>query len=238
MGAFVRSGGHWQTAVGDHNPNITPDAGDLLVVAALHSGYTGAVTVSDDQAGGTYSEVTIAGGSPMVKNASADSARLFVRDALVTAGATLHTVTIHPTGTTTGGGGRTYEFSGMTRTGTAAIRQTAKQDNQASGGTPAPAFASAALTGNMTGAIIHNGTNPATVTPPTGWTEDHDSGYSTPTSGFEAAFRDSGFTGTTVTWGSTSGSAFGSLIWEMDTSAASTPSLIWTPRQRRIMPLR
>jgi hypothetical protein len=57
------------------------------------------------------------------------------------------------------------------------------------------------------------------MTPPTSWTEDSDNGYSTPTAGQESVSRVSGFTGTTVTWGGTSATAFGDIIVEIDTSS-------------------
>jgi hypothetical protein len=80
--------------------------------------------------------------------------------------------------------------------------------------------AGSALTGNVTLGFLANGTNPATMTEPTGWTEAADLGYATPTTGVHAVHRDSGFTGTTITWGSTTGGSTLDIILEMDTSAA------------------
>jgi hypothetical protein len=110
-----------------------------------------------------------------------------------------------------------YRISGMQRTGLGAIRQFAIQQNGAAAGTPGPVFPAACLTGNPVVAILGNGTNPATVTPPTGMTETIDTGYATPTAGFEAAFASSGITASTLSWGSTSGTAFGALALELDT---------------------
>jgi hypothetical protein len=58
------------------------------------------------------------------------------------------------------------------------------------------------------------------VTEPTGWTEHADTGYNNPTSGMEVASRDSGFTSTSIIWGSNSASNWGAIIAELDSSAA------------------
>lgn len=111
-----------------------------------------------------------------------------------------------------------YSVSGMSRTGLNAILQTGRQQNQAASGTPAPAFAASADTNNATMGAVANLTSPAGLTPPTDWVEGNDSGHGAPASGLEAVSRASGFTGTTITWGSTSASAFASIIIELDTS--------------------
>lgn len=190
-------------------------AADLLVVVVVLTGAVATPTVTDDQ-GGTYTEVS---GGGFFKNTSADKMWLFVRDSLVPA--TLSTViTMTSPGGDTGGGLLVYRVTSMSRTGAAAVRQKAGQSNQAAAGTPAPVLPAAALTGNSVIGAVFNATNVATLTPPTGWTEKHDTGYATPTTGVETATIDSGFTGTTVTWGSTSASAFASLVAELDASAA------------------
>lgn len=192
---------------------FTPAVGDLLVVFVVASATVAAGSVRGTGAGLTFSKVT-----SFVKASSADTIYCFVADAFVTAAAS-QTVTFDCTGdAATGAIIEVASVSGMTWKGLNAIRQSAGQSNQASGGTPAPAFASAALTGNPTLGVVGNATNAATLTPPTSWTERADTGYATPTTGCEYVSRDSGFTGTTVTWGSTSGSAFGSLIIELDAS--------------------
>lgn len=191
-------------------------AGDMLVVVCCLTGAATAPSVTDDQSG-TYTEVT--GGS--LKNTSADGLWVFVRTALVPA--TLSTViTMTSPGGDTGGGLLVYRLTGMSRVNSAAVRQFARQQNQAAAGTPAPVLGAAALTGNSLIGAVFNATNVATLTPPTGWTEKHDTGYNTPTSGVETATIDSGFTGTTVTWGSTSASAFAAVVVEMDASAAGS----------------
>jgi hypothetical protein len=194
--------------------SFTPVAGDLLVVFVTSSGTVGAGTMTDTQSLG-WTKITSA-----VKNTSADTIYCFVANAPAAAVAT--TVTFG-----TGGAAATGAFidvarvAGMTRTGAAAVRQSAIQSNGAAAATPAPTFGSAVLTGNPTLGVIGNGTSPATMTAPASWTEMDDStGYATPTTGQEYVSRVSGFTGTTITWGSTSASAFGSIIIELDSTTA------------------
>lgn len=194
--------------------SFTPAAGDLLI-GLVRAG----ATVADPPNATMITSL----GIPFtfirrqIFRTSLDSLYAFVSNGLVAASS--QTVTFNCTGDAADG---TVIFvcrvSGMTRTGLDAIRQSAGQDNQAAAGTPAPAFGSSALTGNVTMGVVGNSTNPATMTTPTNWTEQADSGYATPTSGAEYVTRDSGFTGTTVTWGSTSATAFGSLIIELDTT--------------------
>ena len=189
---------------------------DLLVVVCATSGVTTAPTVTDDNSSGTYANITGA-----LNNTSVDKMWLFVRTALVPA--TLSTIiTMTSGGADTGGGLVVYRLTGMSRTGASAVRQSAIQQNIAAA-TPAPVFGSAALTGNSCIGAVLNLTNPATMTPTASpvWTEKHDLGYITPTTGLETQTIDSGFTGTTVTWGSASATQFGSLIAEMDSSAVA-----------------
>lgn len=198
--------------------SFTPAVGDLLVAFVTASGTVAGGSMSDSQ-GGSWTKAGSA-----VKASSADTIYCFVRTTLI-ASAVSMTVTFACTGdNATGAIVQVASVSGMTFAGSSAVRQTAKQDNQASGGTPAPAFASSALTGNPTLGVIGNATNPATLTAPTNWSGLADSGYNTPATGAEYVARNSGFTGTTITWGGTSGSAFGSLIVELDASAPVTVS--------------
>ncbi len=185
-------------------------ANDLLVVFVVATATVAAGGCSDN-GGGTYTKITSS-----TKNASADTLYLFVANQLDPGSAT-RTVTFTSTGdAATGAVIIVLRVAGMSKTGTAAVRQTAVQNNQASGTTPAPAFAASVLTGNPTVGFVGNATNPATMTPPAGWTEQGDVGYATPTTGGEGVSRDSGFSGTTITWGGTSGSAFGDIVAELD----------------------
>jgi hypothetical protein len=199
-------------------------AGEMVFVIVANTGNAALPTVTDNNPDGLGAYTAIAG--PILKAASVDRMYIFARNALV--GSTLSTIiTMTPSGATTGGGLSASRWSGFTQVGSAAIvsGQIGKQDNQAAA-TPAPALPSAATTTNPTLGAVFNATNPATMTPTVNWTERTDVGYNTPTSGLEAMSRDSGFTGTTVTWGSASGSAFCSVIIELDASAGAATLVI------------
>jgi len=203
----------FDTNSGTKTVTATPAVNDLIVIVTAHTGNTSAATPTDDQSG-TYVEITSA-----VKAFSADTMRVFIRSALISSA--VSTVFTHAPGTSDGGGLAVLKVTGMSRVGASAAKQSAKQDNQTATGTPAPVFASACLTGNAVIGAVFNASNPAGLTPPTSYTERVDTGYSTPGAGLECVSRDSGETGTTITWGSTSATAFGSLVVELDTSSSS-----------------
>ena len=143
----------------------------------------------------------------------------FVRDKLVTA--TSMTVTYDCTGdAATGCTIQVLRVNNQTLLGSAAVRQSASQANQAGATTPAPVFAGVCLTANPVVALVGNSTSPAATTIPSGWKDRSNIGYATPTQGARAVSIDSGFTSTTVTWGGTSATAFASLALELDATAA------------------
>lgn len=198
---------------------FTPAANDLIVVM-VGAGATAATPgCTDDNADGlgTYTLIDTA-----LWHSSADQGVVFVRDALI-GSATSTTVTFTCTGDSADGiTYSVFRVSGMSRTGSAASRQTAKQSNQAGGGTPSVTFGVAMDTNNPSVGCVWNLTNPAGLTPPTNWTEVNDGGYNTPAHGRESVRRDSGSTATTVTWNSTSASEFATLMIELDASAAAS----------------
>lgn len=199
---------------------FTPAANDLLIAFIVASdGVLATPTVSSDS-GITFTKIT-----SFTYRTSLDTVYAFVANALATAVSQIVSFT-SAGDSTTGSVIFVARVSGMSRTGLGAIKQSSGQSNQAAAGTPAPVFGASALTGNPTLGVIGNSTNPATMTVPTGWTEQSDLGYITPTTGGEYVSRDSGFTGTTITWGGTSASNFASLIVELDASvpAADTPA--------------
>ena len=215
MASFVADAVTYNTTAGNKSASITPAVGDLLVVCFTESAQTTVGTITDNQ-GGTYTVI-----ASVLRAASADYLAIAIRNSLVSS-AVSHTVTMTAGGTNTGGGLDVMRFSGMTKTGAAAARQVASQTNQAAGGTPAPVFSSAPLTTNALVAFIANGASPAAMTPPSGFTERQDLGFSSPTRGMETATADSGITSTTITWGSSSGTAFGDIVVELDASSGTT----------------
>jgi hypothetical protein len=208
------------TATGTKTVVATPAVGDLIVIVTGHSGNTSAATPTDDNSSGAYTRITSA-----LAQAGVDTLGIHIRTALI--GAAVSTTFTHAPGTSTGGGLAVFKVTGMQKTGASAARASAKQDNQAAGGTPTPVLAQAALTTNALIAAVLNATSPATLTPRASpaWTERTDVGYSTPTTGLEAMSINSGETGTSIAWGGTSASAFGSLVVELDANQSLTPGI-------------
>lgn len=197
---------------------FTPAVGDLLVVFVTIEASTADHTLSSSVGGFTFTQI----GKELFRT-SASALLAYVSDALVSS-ATSQTVSIPSPGS--GSIISVYSISGLTRTGSSAVRQQGGQSNQTAATTPAPAFAGAALTGNLCIGAVANATNPAGLTQPGSWTESQDTGYTTgAVHGLETAFRNSGETNTTITWGSTSASIFASIILELDITALITGTI-------------
>lgn len=199
--------------------SFTPAEGDLLIVWVHGTGTAETTATLTSSVGGfTFSQFAVA------TTQTLDKLFGFVSDALVGASPSSQTVTFTiPADQCTGSCIVVQRVSGMTKYGLTAIRQSAKTDGDGSnsGTTPSATFSSSVLTGNPTLVAVGNHDNPAAVTEPSGWTESADIGYNTPTTGLETAYRNSGFTGTTITWGSTT-DPHGELIVELDASATAT----------------
>lgn len=197
----------------------TPTVGDLLVIICGASGNTNSAPTCADNQGGTYYLVGTA-----LKNASADTLSVFVRQQFITTTST-HTVTV-TTGANTAGEIVGIAYRSIPNVGQQAIRSSGFQANQAGGGTPAPALNISALTENPTITGCFNGTAGGSVlVPNASWVERQDVSQSTPTTGVEVATRDSGFTGTTITAGGTSATAFASFAIELDADLNFNESL-------------
>lgn len=218
----------WNTTAGDKTITATPTVGDLIVIVAPSTGTTGtvgAISVSDNNSGGggTYDRIS----STFTGFSTAGGLDIWIRNALIVSGtSTVFTAT--QTGST-GGGLLIYRVTGMSIVGEGAVRGAGGQSAGTLGTTPAPVLlrrvgttysgTQAALTGNALVGAVCNGTNgTTTVTQPAGWTEDFDNGYNTPAAGFEACHINSGVTASTITFGSTTATAFASMVVELDTS--------------------
>jgi hypothetical protein len=233
MAAVIELGEFWTTgnnATGPKQVTATPAVGDLIVLVCVQSGSTTATAPTDNNADGlgTYTLLESA------TRSSTDIVHAWVRDALI--GSATSTIFTNNNATNTGGGLCALKITGMTKVGSAAKRQSAKQDNQGAS-TPAPAFSVAALTTNPVIGAVVNAASPAALTSPAAgsFSEWVDTGYSTPTTGIHVTASDSGFTGTTVTWGSPSSIGFGSLVVELDASSSSQSN---APRARILQMLR
>lgn len=213
-------GSTFNTTAGAKTVVATPALGDLIVVITCNSGRTtaqsGTLTDNNTDGHGTFKLI-----NQFTTNTSADSMWIYVRaDSIQKAVSTTWTFT--PTAADTGGGLQVFKITGMSLAALASVRQSAIQSNQAGAGTPAPVLGVAALTGNPLIGAVMNVTNPAGMTAPTGFTESVDTGWATPTEGVETVFASSGVTASTITWGSTSASAFGALVVEFTTATGGT----------------
>lgn len=202
----------FDTNTGNKAVIATPTLGDLIVIFAAATGVASGITVTDNNPDGhgTYSAIRT-----QVKASGVDSMTAFVRaDVIRSATSTTFTAV---QAASTGGGLQVYRVTGMTIAGLAAIRASGGQSEGAAAATPAPAFAQAALTGNPVLGAVFNATSPAGMTVPASWAaEDSDVGYAVPTAGIQTCHRDSGETGSTITWGSASASIFADIILELD----------------------
>jgi hypothetical protein len=215
MATVRTSSGTWTTAAGNKTVTLTPGLNDLVVVLCGNSGTTVAPTVTDDNQSGTYTVV-----DGMLSNASANKGWAAIRNSLIPA--PVSTIfTFVPGAVDTGGGLVVAIITGIQKVGSAASRQTAKQENQVAG-TPAPVFGSAPLAANLCLGWVMDVTNGSVnCVPPAGWTEIADVGYNTPATGCEACGRGSGETNTTITFGGATPSAFGVLVIELDVTTLS-----------------
>lgn len=188
---------------------FTPAANDLLVVSISISGTAVTPVVTTDD-GLTF---TVIGNGTTTE---------YFAIANQLANAVSQTLSIVVTGDAgTGCNASIERVAGMTKTGTTANKQSSHAGG-VSGVPPEDSFDTAVQTGNPTIVFARINATAPLVTPPSGWTEQADISHLTPTTGLEVATRDSGFTGTTVTWGSNAGAAWGANLLELDASAATT----------------
>ena len=199
---------------------FTPATGDYLIVFCPASGTLEGAATCTSTSGVTFTFISNA----LFQGGSGEFL-VFRCDALVTAGqAVSQTVTVNcPTDPSTGTNIIVYSISNTTGGGATGWRQSAGS-NRAAGLTPNPTFAANCLATNVVVGCIANSSNPAGMTPPSGWTETAggDIGYGSPTTGAAACHIDSGFTGTTVTWGSTSATESTSFVVEFNIVADAT----------------
>lgn len=191
---------------------FTPAAGDLLVAFVRVSGNV-VIPEMTDSIGLGWDYI----GTSAFDGTNVNTTHLFVANTPATASSMTATFTCVGT-TASGAVVNVLRVAGMTKFGSFAIRQVAFSSNNAAASTTSITFGSAVLSTNPVLGAIGNATNPATMTPPTLWTEFTDTGYATPTIGLETAGDTSGLTLTTVIWGSNSASAWGGIVVELDDS--------------------
>jgi hypothetical protein len=222
VAAFTSAGSAWTTTANDKTVTATPAANDLIIVIAGSSGLAGGTTaVTDDNASGTYTQIDV----DRTGFSTTGVLTMWVRNKLIAAASTVFTAA--QTGSS-GGGLQVCRISGMSIVGLGAVRGSGGQSSGGAGATPAPVLlrrvgttfsgTQAALTANLCIGVVMNSATAAAVTEPASWTESLDTGYNTPATGLETAFRNSGETNSTITWGSTSATAWASMAIELDVS--------------------
>jgi len=141
---------------------------------------------------------------------------IFVCDAAATNASRTLTFTVSTAGT--GSNINVISVQGMSTYGTSSVRQRNGVDNQGAVAM-ATTFASAALTGNIT-IDMYGKTLGVNLTAPAGWTTVISNSWVTPAEASGIAYRLSGFTGTTITWGSANGGTGCACAIELNTPAA------------------
>lgn len=219
MAAVTLLGSLFDTNAGTHTVTATPAAGDLIVLVVANTGYTGTTAPTDNNSDGlgTY---TLA--ESRVKNTSADTLQVYIRDALVGSGTS--TVFTHAAGAgTTGGGLAVVKVTGMSRAGANAKAKSGGLDNKANNGSTAVAWTgggSASGTNPLIGVILNGNTTSAGQTKPASFDQELlDVGYSNPTTGIEIVSDDTGNTDSTVTWGDNFHTLACNIILELDSTA-------------------
>jgi hypothetical protein len=172
-----------------------------------------------DSLGGTWTKIVRS-----LRGGSASFMEFWVRNT-ASNGSAMTVTFSHATGNATGASMVILKTPGMSKYGSTSVKQNAIQQNVAAGGTPAVTFGAACLTTNPVVGAVNALANPAAVTPTASpaFTELIDSGYNTPATGTEVQSIASGFTGTTLTWGSTeAGGGFCTIGVELDASSSAT----------------
>lgn len=194
-----------------YTTGLTATTADALIVAFVYA--TGQVQATPTFASGSFTF------SLLRRDGATNSIYVFVSDSLDDGVSKAFTFTT--TANSTGCAYDVFSVTGMTRTGTSAIRQS-NSSTVASGNRASSTFASAPLTANACMAVLGYATNPSVSNEctPTGWTNQvSGKGYGTPATGYGVSSINSGFTSTTVQAASNASSAGRWTIIELDTSA-------------------
>lgn len=206
----------WNTTAGNKTTgSFTPTEADLLVAFVGRATTDTAPTMSDSQSG-AWTLVDV-----FRSQAATGGLRCYVRNTPVTA--TSMTVTMTGAGDA-GGGLAVLSVTGTNLYGSAAVRSTGGQADQAAGGTPAPVLSATPLASSAILIGLMNNTNgTANQTVRTGYTEHYDQGFNTPTTGIAVQSRNSGETSATLTFGGTTPSIFATIGIEVLTGLGAHP---------------
>lgn len=179
---------------------ITPAVNDLFVVFCQAVGNANTAPTCSDSNGGTYTRLWTA-----QSNGSANTLSCFVRNALLP-NTTSTTVTV-ATGTSTAVEVVVCALTGATAAGTAAISQSATQQNQGSGSTPQAVLPNptSPYSGILLSALGNMSSPTGVAVTPNGWSSKWDVGQTGCGIAVEAG---AAISNPTVTWGSSSSTAY------------------------------
>ena len=216
-------GSTFTTTAGAKSVTATPAVGDLIIIFVQVSGDTTWSSPTDDNSSGTYSLIGVS-----LDDSSGRYGAVYVRESRIASGASTVFSLANP-GTDTGGGLAVVKVTGMSRAGSSAVRQY-KQDVQTTITVGFPAtgsWTSARLTGNPTiGFLLVPYATPG-VDPTSSFTELLETGYGSPNTGIEIQSRNSGDTGSTLTWGTEINSSWSVMGVELDASNTSNMFLMF-----------
>ena len=221
MASVVSLGRTHNTTAGNKTFTGTSVTGDLIVVVVVSTGVTTSSVTDND--GGTYTKVA----GDYTGFSTSGFLSIWVRNALVASGkSTIYTAN---QASSTGGGLHVLRLTGIPVAGSSAVRGSGGQSTGTAGTTPAPVLSTTPTNFNPIITAVANGTNSSTtVVQRSGYSEDGDSGYNTPATGFEVAHLASGETSATLTHGGNSASAFASLAIEIKSIVTATPAVVST----------
>lgn len=226
MATGTDAGGTWNTTAGNKTVTATPALSDLIVVVHGISGWASgdSSTITDNNSDGLGSYTRIGTATAPLSNGGGTACALWisVRNSLI--GSATSTIFTATNSGDTGGGLTVLRFSGMSRTGSSAIKQSIGQSSQTEN-PPTITFSATTDTANPVILACMGEDNPLAITPPTGFTEADDTGWATPTTGIEVCWDDSGNTATLFSWTGGATTDHNEVGLELDTSAAPTTAL-------------
>lgn len=216
MAAVSLLGSTFTTTAGAKSVTASPAVGDLILILVQVSGDSTWSAPTDDQSG-TYTPI----GTQLSVNVR--YGQLYIRNSLISS-AVSTTFTLANPGSDTGGGLAVIKVTGMSKVGSAAVRQTKQNSQQGTGANVATGtWTSSKLTTNpIVGCLIKDTISGAE--PTTGYTELLDTYYLTPDVSIEVQKKDSGDTTNTMTWNSNlvTGRFYGAVGVELDASSSAT----------------
>lgn len=217
MAAVSLLGSTFTTTAGAKSVTASPAVGDLILILVQVSNDSTHSTPTDNNSSGTYTPI----GTQLSVNGR--YGQLYIRNSLISSAVSTIFTLANPL-SDIGGGLAVIKVTGMSLSGSAAVRQTKQNSQEGTGANIATGtWTSSKLTTNpIVGCVIKDTTSP--VSPTTGYTELLDTYYLTPDVSIEVQKKDSGDTTNTMTWNSglTTGYFYGAVGVELDAPSSAT----------------